>query len=441
MRQLSSAVSSAVSSAALVAVISLAASAFATDAWAGPFGGFAHDEQRYLVDRATVCLPVAVPKDFAETSGGSALAVSPRCESVDRATVSSWKFRRTPAQRGTDKAFSASARSRRLTVHTHGAGAAQSGTLVIWEATDPIARVVAVYASPGKRLVAVEYEVRFGGRLRVEVVAFAVPVAAAPEPGPGGDPGPATRPATGPAVGPATGPTIGQTAPKVGASAAVPALPAAATKALKKARRAAKGKRHKAAYRAYQQVLAADAEHAEARFGVARALAGQKKRQEAVRELQTLAASTRPDAIVWLVEARFDRTFASLRADADFRAAVGYDKKAGQTRHIYDRLVGFSNEWEQPETTCENAEVGLKLDRQKRTFRLRITTRCGGYKDTTRLRGRWQIAANGQVLLVLPNKKAKDETVACAMQVCSGEDCMRCLLDADLDFVLKPVRR
>lgn len=415
-------------------IITLAGS----QALAGPFGGFARDERRYLVDRDNICMPVAIPADFAEKNPGQALQTVPTCNTADTATLSSWRFRRGQAQRGSEAVFAATARGRMLSLQSRDPRG-NAVELVTWEASDPIARVVAVYASPNRRLVAVEYEVRFAGRLRVEVIGFTVPGAEQSSGSAESEP-PSSPSSTGSA------PVSGSSAEKSGSAPAAtgqaaPKLPAAAAKALKKAQRAARGKRHRAAFKAYRTVLSADPEHSEARFGIARAYAGQKQQEDAVRALQTLAASRRVDKVIWLVEARFDKAFSRLRADTGFRAAVGLDRAPGTKAHIYERLVGFTSTWEQPETTCENAEVALKLDRHKRTFRLRITSRCGGYKDVTRLRGRWDMAVGDQVILTLPNKKAKEEAVVCRMQTCSDEDCLRCVLDRDLEFVLRPVRR
>jgi hypothetical protein len=201
----------------------------------------------------------------------------------------------------------------------------------------------------------------------------------------------------------------------------------------------------RAAEAAYRQVLDIDPGQPEARYGLARSLARQRKHPAAVEALAALAASQHPEAVTWLVEARFDRAFARLRSDAGFRAATGLDSDGTRPRSLYERLLGFSNTWEQSEVKCEQAEVRLSLDRRARTFKLVITTRCGGHPLSTRLQGTFRLgqppAAGERVDLVLPNREGPEESVACRMQVCAGEDCLQCVVDEDLSFSLLPVRR
>ncbi|MEM9492648.1 MAG: tetratricopeptide repeat protein, partial [Myxococcota bacterium] len=341
---------------------------------------------------------------------------------------------------------SAEARGAQLTVRAMSPAGAVVATVVTWKSLDPIARVIGVYRSAGGTLVAVEYEVRFGGRLRTEVVGFALPKAGQAEQA--GTAGTMGRP-----PGEAGGTAAGTTRPTGACSAAQPAgtgtgagaaptLSGEAQKALDRARRLAKRGRHSAALAAYRQVLASDGEHAEARYGVARALARQRRGKDAVAELKALAGSQRADAVVWLIEARFDRAFARLRSDAGFRAATGLDRPAGAARPLYERLVGFSRTWEQPEVKCEQEQINLDFDRLKQTFVLRVTSRCGGYKDTVRLAGRWALGGSDRVTLTLPNKGGKDEVLQCALSACGdGEDCLSCGVDGELSFTVRPVRR
>lgn len=392
-------------------------------AQAEPFGGFSKDQSHYLTGRETICTPLPV--------NGATSQGAPACKTADASQVAAQGFRRGMEQRGSRAKFAATARGSSLTVQALGPGAVPS-ELFRWSSPDPIARVVAVFLSPNESVLAVEYESRFGGRIRTEVVGFVLAGANA-----------ADRPAEGSSEAQATGKEHvagGQgTAASQGSKTAAPALDARAQKALDRARGQARKNKNKQAEAAYREVLAVDPEHAEARYGLAQSLARQKKLDHAVTELQALARSGRDDTIVWRVEARFDPAFAALRARDTFRDATGL--ASSTARSLYERLVGFSSTWEQPETRCEAAQINLDLARLERTFRLRILSRCGGMDDETNLKGTWAIQGNDRVLLTLPNKSGADEAIECAMQVCGGEDCLHCRVDVDLDFLLRPVRR
>ncbi len=268
---------------------------------------------------------------------------------------------------------------------------------------------------------AVEYEARFGGRARVETVVFSISAAAAPA-----------------AVTPEPG-----TSPAPSAPAAGPAAPDDPRLAglLTKARRLDARNQARPAEAAYRQVLEIDTDHPEARYGLARSLARQRKQPAASEALAALARSPRPDAAEWLVEARFDRVFQGLRGDPAFRAATGLDPDPARQRSLYERLLGFSDTWEQAEVKCEQAEVRLSLERRARKFRLAITTRCGGYPTTTRLQGGFRLGPDDRVDLVLPNAEGPEDAVVCRMQRCSSEDCLQCVVDEDLSFTVLPVRR
>jgi hypothetical protein len=423
-----------------IALATLAAVlAGAGPAAAGPFGGFSADQTRYLHGRDQVCAPlrVTVPGPAASPSTSQA---TPACEPADDRRVAAMTFRRGAVQQGTRAEYEANARGTEITVRDRRSGNA----LVIWSAVDPVERVTGVYAAessgqaaPGAAqvaLVAVEYEVRFGGRTRIETVAFAFAAAAAAAT-PDVPSGPGTAP--GPAPGTAPGPA--------GAAPSAPEDPRV-TERLVKARKL-DARNPRGAEAAYRQVLEVDAEHPEARYGLARSLARQRKHPAAIEALAALAQSQRPEAAEWLVEARFDRAFASLRSDAAFRAATGLDGASDRARPrgLYERLLGFSDTWEQPEIKCEQAEVRLALERRARKFRLVITTRCGGYPMSTRLQGSFRLgepqAGGDRVDLVLPNPEGPEEIVACRMQICGSEDCLQCVVDEDLSFSLLPVRR
>lgn len=400
--------------AALVGVVALGAPL----AQAEPFGGFSSDETEVLVGRDTICTPLAI------TDGKSTEV--PRCRRADGRQVAARKFRRGTQQLGSKAKYAAATRSTTLTIRALASAGSQGGSVVTWESTDPIARVVGVHLSEGGRLLAIEYESRFGGRARVDVVAFVMA---------------SERP---PAVEP-PGPETGATKPPQPAAPAPPASPASKEQeqALSKARNLSKRNRHKAAIAAFRQVLALDRDHSEARYFVARHLARQRKTEDALRELDALAASSRPDAIEWRVEARFDKAFTRLRSSQRFREAVGLDSASAATS-TYERLLGFTSTWEQPEIKCEQAAMNIDFARRARTFALRVTSRCGGYPDRARFKGRWTIDANDRIVLTLPNKKGPNEVIACEISACgdgSGEQCLACGVDADLSFIARPVRR
>lgn len=418
----------------VLAVLAILVAGGVTPAAAGSFGGFSEDQTRYLSGRDQVCVPIAVA-DPGPSAAAQASRAVPACEPADDRRVASARFRRGVPQQGPRADYEASARGTDITLRERRSGR----TLVIWSSVDPIDRITGVHASESRApggpgapvaLVAVEYEVRFGGRTRIETVAFAIS-AAAPA---------AVTPAV--PVPPAPGPSAG-TPPAPGPPAGTPPAPddPRVGERLGKARRLDARNQAKPAEAAYRQVLEIDPDHAEARYGLARSLARQRKQPAAIEALVALARSSRPDAAEWLVEARFDRAFQGLRGDPAFRAATGLDPDPARQRSLYERLLGFSDTWEQAEVKCEQAEVRLSLERRARKFRLAITTRCGGYPTTTRLQGRFRLGQGDRVDLVLPNAEGPEDAVACRMQLCSSEDCLQCVVDEDLTFTVLPVRR
>jgi stalled ribosome alternative rescue factor ArfA len=282
--------------------------------------------------------------------------------------------------------------------------------VVVWDATDPIGKVVEVYASQYDDRVAVAYTVRRMGKEVTDVVAFDLgkPSLATPTP----DPTTVVTP-----------------------TAVAPPADSALTKAVAAGRKAAKGK----ALAAWKAVLTLDADHAEAHYQIAIALLGTKAKAEALAELTALAASSRPDAVEWLVEARFDPAFASLRADPTFRTKVGLDRK-GTTS--YEKLMGLGGQWEQTGTSCDKPEVRLTATRD-RVVRIRVKSRCEGQVYDLPFKGLWRIDGN-RVVLTFPNKgkqvSAADEA-GCTFESAGDEDSLRCQLDRDIDFVVLPTRR
>jgi len=366
---------------------------------ADTFGGFSGVDRPYLVNSDKVCTPIMVT---AGTAKGA-----PVCEKAGADIVAKLSIKDPIVQRGAKANFAATAASRTLTV-TRKTG----DTIVTWDATDPIGKVVEVYASQYDDRVAVAYTVRRMGKEVTDVVAFDL-----------GRPSQAT---------PVPDPTTVTPTPPI--ATAPPEDPAVA-KAVAAARKAAKGK----ALAAWKAVVTLDPTHSEAHYRLAVAKLGVKAKAEALAELTALAESTRPDAIEWLVEARFDPAFASLRGDPTFRTKVGLDRK-GTTS--YERLMGLGGQWEQTGTSCDKPEVRFTATRD-RVVRIRVKSSCSGQVFDLPFKGVWRIEGT-RVVLTFPTKgkqvSAADEA-GCQFEAVGDEDSLRCKLDRDIDFVVLPTRR
>lgn len=360
------------------------------------FGGFSGVDRPYLVNSDKVCTPIVV-------TGGTAKG-SPTCEKAGADVVAKLSIKDPIVQRGVKANFAATAASRTLTV-TKKTG----DKIVTWDATDPIGKVVEVYASQYDDRVAVAYTVRRMGKEVTDVVAFDL-----------GKPTQAT---------PVPDPNVVTPTPNV-----APVDPAT-TKAVMAARKAPKGK----AVAAWKVVIAIDPAHSEAHYRLAAAHLAAKAKPEALTELTMLAESKKPDAIEWLVEARFDPAFASLRADPTFRIKVGLDRK-GTTS--YEQLMGLGGQWEQTGTSCDKPEVRFTATRD-RVVRIRVKSSCGGQVFDLPFKGVWRIEGN-RVVLTFPTKgqqvSAADEA-GCQFEAVGDEDSLRCKLDRDIDFVVMPTRR
>lgn len=372
-------------------------------AQADTFGGFSSLEPSYLVNQDRVC--ALVPVRDGAASGAA------RCERKPADRLAQLAFRAATAQRGPKALFSARAEGNQLTVLRAGGDQA-----VRWQALDPIAKIIEVYAEHDDR-VAVAFSVRRGGRELIDVIAFDLRAAAtAPTlPGPPDPPPPSAQP-------PASPPSPPPSAPKQS-----PALEQALT--------AARKARGKAALAAWRKVLELDAGHAEALFRQAVALAP-KDRAGALAALAALASSRAPDAIEYQVAARLEPAFAALRAEAAFRKAVGLDRKP---THPYEKAMGFGGAWEQAGTSCDAPKVELSLGRDKK-FRLTVRTVCEGMVHQSKFAGTWAVASDG-VALTLPNRGAAADVVACTFEPAGDEDALACPLDDDLRIFVLPVRR
>jgi hypothetical protein len=378
--------------AALVVVL------LATPAAADTFGGFSGVDRPYLVNQDRVCRPIKVASGVAKGQ--------PTCEKAGADIIARLSMKDPIPQRGTKASFAAAASGRTLTISRK-----TGEKLVTWDAIDPIAKIVEVYASQYDDRVAVAFTTRRMGKEVIDVVGFDL--------GQGQtgvkDPVAPVTPVT-----PVTPPVVED--PKL-------------TKAVTAARKAPKAK----AIAAWKAVLALDAAHSEATYRIAAAHAAAKQPADAMTRLATLAGSTRPDAIEWLVEARFDPAFAAVRADPKFRTSVGLDRKTPGSP--YERLMGFGGQWEQHGTSCDKPEVRLNIARD-RTFKLRVKTTCSGQVYDTPFKGQWRIESTG-IVLMLPTKgkvTAADEA-PCVFEPAGDEDALRCSLGKDLEFVVLPTRR
>ena len=374
---------------------------------ADTFGGFAGTDRPYLVNQDRACVPL-------EVTAGAASGV-PKCTKAAADVLAHLDIKAPIAQTGSKATFGASASGRTITVTR-----ATGDVVVVWDAPDPVGKIVAVYASGDEDRVAVAYSVRRAGRELTDVVAFDL-LAHGDKPVVGKIlPPPVDHPGTGTGTGTGTG--------------ASPASPAVA-KAVADAQKAPKAK----AGAAWEAVFALDADHSEARYRLAVIAGAAKKPAEALALLDKLAASARPDAIEFLVEARFDAAFAALRADPKFRVAVGLDRKS---RTPYERFMGFGGQWEQTGTACDKAEVHLTGLRD-RTFKLRVKTACEGQVFDLPFHGVWRPSDTG-ITLSLPTKgkAASDQDEApCTFETSGDEDALHCVLGKDIEFVVLPTRR
>ncbi len=372
---------------------------------ADKFGGFSGVDRPYLVNQDRVCTPLPV-------TGGVATG-APSCTQAAADVVARLSFKDPIPQLGPKATFAATASGRAITVTRKASGT----PVVTWSAVDPIGKVIEVYASQYQDRVAVAYSTRRLGKEVTDVIAFDLGQGAGIQPTAPGDP----KDPAGP------GPTAVTPAP--------PADPKV-TAAIAAARKAPAGAKALAAWKA---VLALDGTHPEALFRVAAAQVAAKQGADALTTLGVLGGSTRPEAIEWLVEARFDPAFAAVRADPKFRAAVGLDRKPST---MYERMMGFGGQWEQTATACDKAEVRLHALRD-RTFKLRVKTACQGNTFEMPFKGTWRIESGG-IVLTFPNKgratSAADES-ACSFEPAGDEEGLKCTIGRDLEFTVLPTRR
>ncbi|MBA3539786.1 MAG: hypothetical protein H0T79_09165 [Deltaproteobacteria bacterium] len=375
-----------------------AVSVLAGTAAADTFSGFSGVDRPYLVNQDRVCKPLLI-KD------GAAVGM-PKCEKQGADLVAKLSIKDPIRQSGAKASFAATASGRTLTV-TRTSGT----TLVAWDAPDPITKVLEVFGSQYDDRVAVTYNTRRAGKEVTDVIAF--------------DLGQSQT-----AVQQPTVPTV-PVQPTVPVVAADPKL----DKAVAAARQAAKGK----ALVAWQAVLAIDPGNGEGHYRIAALHAAAKKPADALAAITALAGSKNPDAIEWLVEARFDAAFAALRSDPKFRAAIGLDRKPATP---YERIMGFGGQWEQTGTACDKPEVRLTA-RRDRTFKLNIKIRCQGQGDDIPFKGTWHIDGDGIVLTVPTRgqKVTEKDQMGCRFEMKTDEDSLHCFVGRDLEFTVLPTRR
>jgi hypothetical protein len=364
---------------------------------ADSFGGFSGVDRQYVVNQEKVCKPLDV-------KAGAATG-TPACETATADIIARLSFKDPIIQSGRDATFAATASGATLTVTKKAAGT----TLVTWKAPDKI-KVVDVFKDQYDTRIAVTYTTRRAGKEVTDVIAFDLGQGAA-----------TTKP-----VDPVTNPTTNP--------APVAPIDPKLAKALEVARKAPKGK----AVAAWKAVLAIDATNSEAQFRIAQVQAAGKQHAEAIATLTALAGSPAPDAIEWLIEARFDNAFAALRADPKFRAAVGLDRKGTS---LYEKLMGFGGQWEQTGTPCDKPEIRFTTLRDH-TFKLRVKTTCSGQVYDTPFKGTWRIDGT-HLVLGLPNKGkvTADDEAGCEFETQGDEDALRCQIGRDIEFTVLPTRR
>ena len=378
---------------------------------ADTFGGFSAVDRPYLVNSDRVCTPLKL------AAGATAIAGAPSCVKAATEVVAYLDIKPAIAQAGTSATFAATSSGKLLTVTYRASGA----VIATWSAPDSIGRVVDVFASPYADRVAITYTTRRAGKEFTDVVAFDLQLQRKP----------GIAPTTGPSVAPITPAAPGVPTPRAPVAPVDPAV----TKALVVARAAKPAK----ALGAWRAVLAVDPENSEALYGIAAAQQRGKAPADAVATLKKLRGSSRPDAVEWLVEARFDRAFAALRADPSYRDIVGIGKAPA---NVYERLMGLGGTWEQTGTPCDKAEVHFAMLRD-RSFKLRVKTVCEGSVFDTPFKGTWRIDGTAVVLALPTRGKAvsDEDEAACSLVAVGDEDSLQCSIGKDIDFTVLPVRR
>jgi hypothetical protein len=340
----------------------------------------------------------------------------PRCEKRSADELARLGFRKGKLQRGADAQVQVQVSGTQLVVRGRDGKAVRAQ----WDSGDPVGSLGDVYLSDDGKLVAIEYAARQAGRSQSQVVALRL---------------------RGAATAPDRAAQAGQPAPGASAKPAPPDDPEVVARVRAGDKQLAR-KRWKQAEQDYRGALALAADHPAARYGLAAALAGQKRSADAIAELVALGRSAHPQAPRWLVEARLGRHFTGLQAEPAFRRAVGIDREPGRAPSAYERLVGQGGHWEQTGAACQDPTVTLRLDRKSEKFQLTIRNRCQGEDETTQLAGQWRAEGASSLRLRFPNPGGRDEELDCQLAASdkSGEDSLSCTLE-DLTFAMRVVRR
>ncbi|MBL4637484.1 MAG: hypothetical protein JKY56_26745 [Kofleriaceae bacterium] len=304
-----------------------------------------------------------------------------------------------------------------------------------WDSGEVLTGIGDVYVDNSGCFVAVEYTLRIGGRIVDRVVVIALKKAL----NMGDLSGQLPRVAD-----PTTTPPVVTTAKKPD-KPVVAELPKGFVKELKEGVKWAARRKHSKAIASFQKALTVVPKQPEALYRLARSHYLAKDADSSRKTLKILAEDKSQQGAKWRVEARYDKAFKALRSDGDFRKSVGIDRAVGEKISSYERLVALGGKWEQESLPCEQPQVNLTLLRnKKRRFDLVIRSRCQGSKETTRLDGSWLASTNGGLHLKFPNTSSDDEDLVCQLELCSdgsGEDCLRCKPEPDIEFLLRVVRR
>ena len=367
------------------------------------FGGFANGGS-YRRGTDQLCQPVA-----------SKLAVT-QCHKKTVAELAALDLDKGQVQAGTERLVSAKKKGTSIELHS------EKGSIAVWDSGQILGDIGAVHLDKSHRWVAVEFKSRFGGRQVDDLVVMTL-----------------AKPLQGAATT-IPGPVLPS---KVAAPSAED--PAEFSKRMQQGLKWAKRRKHKKAISSFQAALTVVPEHPEALYRLARSHMASKDSRGAIAALARIVLSSHSAVARWRVEARFDIVFKSLRGDTDFRRAVGIERAAGDKATLYERLIAFGGGWEQESIACEQPMVSLNLQRnRKRRFDLIIRSKCQGSTETTRLDGSWRAKEPNRVGLTFPNTASVDEDLLCSLELCaddSGEDCLRCQLGEDLEFLLRVVRR
>lgn len=371
---------------------------------AGVFGGFAKDGS-FRKGADQVCSPAGVDKPCATKSVAELARVT---------------YAKGTKQVGSGATIKASKRGSEIQVLLIEDGK----QLASWDTSQVVSALGDVYLDPSSHWAAVEYQTRFAGRVREEVVVLPVSVPRAP-----------AEELVPSAQGASENPAVAKSSENPDFEKAI----------VQGVRFSKKRRTHAKAQVEFEKALALIPEHPEALFHLAVLHSKRGNAEAAIATLRKLAASSHPHKPRWRVEARYELQFKALRGNTDFRNAVGITRSAGEQPSLYERLVALGGRWEQEGIPCEEPEVSLTLRRdQKQRFDLVIRSKCQGMAETTRLDGTWEPNGKAGLAMSFPNMDSDDDKLTCKVEACtddSGEDCLRCHPEPDLEFLLRVVRR